>query len=147
MKIVLFLLLGLLLIGASNCSTYDKYQAKFVEDCAVFTNWDSATQTQKSSCFCIDNRITTEQTFNTFLIKFAKSMSNHPERDTAIEDIKLQKADILKKHEYTAHIQYCKYYRATSPIDRVYLENWAETNRLERIKAEGRRSSSGRANN
>jgi len=53
-----------------------------------------------------------------------------------IED---NKKAIIKDKEYVLHGWYCRGYSAVSARNRETLENWAEENRVERIKCEKRR--------
>ena len=66
-------------------------------------------------------------------------MSNHPEAEGMLWYLEDNKATIIKKKEYILHGWYCRGYSSTSARDREILENWAEENRVERLKCERRR--------
>lgn len=132
--IILFLLLTI-----SGCQSTGKYSApKDIEDCINLAQYDVSTGDTSFRCGCIDNSITKDN-FNDLFDKVKKQMSNHPEAEYMLDYLEINREAIIKSKEYILHGWYCRGYSSTSARDREKLENWAEENRVERIKCEKRK--------
>jgi len=138
LKLSSFLLLATLLMSA-RCDQADKYAAPLAEDCSVITTWDPEILLDKGSCFCIDEKITKDN-FDTLLTnRVTKAFNGHPMKQFALDYLTDNKEKIISKKEYEIpYLAYCRGYSATNPLDKAKLENWAETNRVERIRAESK---------
>ena len=128
----------LLLFSISGCQSTGKYSAPRLEDCINLATYDEATGTTSFRCFCTDSKLS-KKNFNDLFDKVKKQMSNHPEANQMLSYIEDNKKAIIKDKEYVLHGWYCRGYSAVSARNRETLENWAEENRVERIKCEKRR--------
>lgn len=131
MKKIILLMLFLLV----SCNTL-KYGAPVVEDCiilATVTDYET-----KFRCGCIHEGLS-KKTFSKLVANVKKQMSNHPNAEEALYYLEDNKSKIIKSKEYILDGYYCRGYSATSARDREKLENWAEENRVKRIKAEKKR--------
>lgn len=128
----------ILLFAISGCQSTGKYSAPIVEDCINLAQYDASTGDTSFRCGCIDSTIT-EENFNDLFYKVKKQMSNHPKANAMLEYLETNKESIIKSKEYILNGWYCRGYSAISSRNREKLENWAEENRVERIKCEIRR--------
>lgn len=129
----------LILFTLSACQSTGKYSApRNIEDCINLAQYDVSTGDTSFRCGCIDNTIT-KKTFKNLVSKVKKQMSNHPKAEDMLWYLEDNKEAIIKSKEYILHGWYCRGYSSTSSRDREKLENWAEENRVERIKCEKRR--------
>ena len=127
------------LITLFGCQSTGKYSApKDIEDCINLAKYDEATGETNFRCGCIDNKLS-KKNFSKLVDKVTKQMSNHPKAEDMLWYLEDNKEKIIKNKEYILHAWYCRGYSATSARDREKLENWAEENRVERIKCEKRR--------
>lgn len=135
MKTIPIILMLLPLILASKCN--EKYSAPEAEDCVLLTVWDAEKGTDKGTCFCIDDRIN-KDTFDSILTnRVEKAFNTHPLKSEALRYLAENKEKIIKTKEYEVpFLAYCRGFPTTNPSDKAKLENWAEENRLARIKAE-----------
>lgn len=123
-----------LIILLSSCQT--RYGAPKVEDCILLAK--HTVDKDAFRCFCIDKSLN-KNNYNNLYDRVKKQMSDHPMASKMLSYIIDNKKDILKKHEYTLNGYYCRGYSAVSPRNREKLSNWAEENRVKRIKCEKRR--------
>lgn len=137
MKTIHLIVLLLPLIFAGKCS--EKYSAKTEEDCMVLTTWDESKETDTATCFCIDDNFngkTKDQVKEILMTKINGSMVNHPLKQTVIDYVNTNIADIVKLKEYEMPIPYCRGYSATNPSARARIEKKFEENRVGRLKCE-----------
>lgn len=127
----------IILIIAIGCRS-GKYMAPKIEDCINLAKFNTETGGTSFRCGCIDRSLN-RNNFNNLFDKVKTNMSDHPEASNMLEYLETNKGSIIKKKEYILHGWYCRGYSATSARDREKLENWAEENRVERIKCEKRR--------
>ena len=127
-------LIILLLVILFGCNSTGKYGVPFVEDCIILAkvHIDKA---DTYRCFCIDYSIK-KKNFNKLFDKVKRQMSDHPRASEMLDYIEDNKKTILKKKEYILDGYYCRGYSAVSPRNREIVENWAEENRVKRIKCE-----------
>jgi len=125
-----------ILMGANKCEgPSNKYRAPVVADCAILTNWDPTLNTDTATLFCVDERITSE-TYLVFTEYVLKAFNSHPLK-IEVEDYLISNKDlILKTKEFELPISYARGFPAVKPEDRTKLTEWAEKNRMERIKCE-----------
>jgi len=126
MRILIILLL------ITSCKSGSKYNAPVVEDCILLAKH---IDTDKFECFCIDKNIN-KNNFNNLYDKVKRNMSDHPAANDMLSYITDNKNNIIKKKEYKLNGYYCRGYSAISSRNREKLTNWAENNRINRIKCE-----------
>lgn len=131
----LTILFTLLLITLLGCQSTGKYGAPLVEDCINLAKYDASTGDTTFRCFCTDLSLT-KKTFPNLVAKVRRNMSNHPKAEDMLWYLEDNKKSIIKKKEYVMYGYYCRGYSATSARNRELLENWAEENRVKRIKCE-----------
>lgn len=138
MKIFILILISVFTMSASNCeSQKQKYQAPVIEDCKLINQWQPEYKMDWVTCYCVDNNITNEKTFNNILVARArKNMSSHPHLQAVMEYLNTNKEHIIKNKNYELPAQYCRGYSMTNPAGRDSLVKWAEDNRVNRIKCE-----------
>lgn len=133
MKLIIPLLL--ILITLLGCQSTGKYGMPIVEDCIILAKVHDDGRADTYRCFCTDYSIK-KKNFNNLFDKVKKQMSDHPRANEMLTYIEDNKKAIIKKKEYILDGYYCRGYSATSSRNREKLENWAEENRVERIKCE-----------
>lgn len=121
------------LVCISGCSGL-KYGPPQFEGCIILVD---AMNNDKASCGCIDYKVNSVDAFNDyFLPSIRKRMVDHPDAQEVIDGLVANYKSIIKTHEYILPIFACRGYKAVSAMNEAKLKNWAEDNRVKRIKCE-----------
>ncbi len=130
MKLLLILFTMFCITGCSGL----KYGPPTFEGCIILVD---ATNNDFATCGCIDYKVNSVEAFNDyFLPSIRKRMGDHPRAQEVIDGLVANYKVIIKKNEYILPIFACRGYKAVSATNEAVLKNWAEDNRVKRIKCE-----------
>ena len=131
LRILLIVCLPLFL-GVASC---DKYAPPKVEQCSIIVMVDEQ-GVDSATCYCADITLESFDDFEGLVDRIQSRMQDHPKAKHVLGRVIDNMDRILEEKTYELPIFYCRGYVSTSAQEFSRLENWAEDNRIERIKCE-----------